>query len=213
MRMTTGQEVLILLPLLLVSVSVHETAHAVASYLLGDDYAAAHGRVSLNPIGHIDPYLTIGLPLLTLIFFKQIIAVAKPVPVNFGRLKWDEFGGAIVGAAGPFTNLLLALLFAGLFHLLKPTYLGTAYNLLTVGCELNVALMVINLIPWPPLDGSRILYAFAPRPLQELMASIESSGIATLIVFLVIFYSSIGQAIWNLVGSITANLGVPVPVI
>lgn len=211
--MTLTQEILILLPLLLFSISVHETMHAVASFWLGDDTAAEGGRISLNPLRHIDPYLTVILPLFTLALFGQILAIAKPVQVYFNRLKWDEFGGAIVGAVGPLSNLVIALTAAGLFHLLNPSYGSLLFYVLSIATELNIVLFVINLIPWPPLDGSRVLYAFAPRPLQELMMAIESSGVLTLVLFFLIFYSFIGQGIWNLVTTITRGLGVPLPML
>src|SRR3990167_6796358 len=103
---------IIVLPVILVSMSVHEMMHALAAYWLGDDTAKNEGRISLNPAKHIDPFLTLALPLLLAISGAPIFGAAKPVQVNFFRLKWGEFGGAIVGAIGPLTNLILAILSA-----------------------------------------------------------------------------------------------------
>ena len=211
--MTISEEILILLPVLLLSISIHEAMHALASLKLGDDTAAEGGRISLNPLTHIDPVLTVLLPLVTLITTGQIFAIAKPVRVDFSRLKYDEFGGAIVGIVGPLSNLLIALAAASLFHLFNPTTGSILANILGITVELNVVLFVINLIPWPPLDGSRVLYAFAPRALQEVMIAIEGSGVLILVVFLLLFYSSLGAYVWNIISQIITILGVPLPVV
>jgi Zn-dependent protease len=99
-------------PIILVSMSIHELMHALASDKLGDDTARSMGRISLNPLKHIDPILTIALPLLLALSGGPIFGAAKPVQVNFNRLKYDEFGGAIVGAVGPLTNFVLAIIAA-----------------------------------------------------------------------------------------------------
>src|SRR3990167_10786757 len=115
--MTTTQTIIILLPILLISLSVHETMHALASFWLGDDTAAEGGRVSLNPIRHIDPYLTVLLPLFSVVLLGSIIAIAKPVIINPNRLKYDDFGSAIVAVAGPLSNLVLAGCAGLAFHI------------------------------------------------------------------------------------------------
>ena len=211
--MTTAQEIIILLPILLVSISIHEMMHALASFWLGDDTAAEGGRISLNPLKHIDPYLTIALPAFSLYFLHQLFAIAKPVMVNFHRLKFDEFGGAIVGVVGPLSNLLIASIGALIFHLVSPIYGSLTYNVLTVLVELNLVLFTINLIPWPPLDGSRVLFAFAPEPLQDLMVSIERAGISVLILFLIFVLPALWPLINHIINSLMASLGVPLPVI
>ena len=211
--MSLTEEILILLPVLLVSISIHETMHALASFWLGDDLARRQGRVSLNPLQHIDPMLTVALPLLTLITTGQLLAIAKPVQVDFSRLKYDEFGGAIVGIVGPLSNLVLALTVAGVFRILQPTAGSLAYNILAIAGLLNITLLVLNMIPWPPLDGSRVLYAFAPEPLQEIMRAIERSGIVILIIFLILFYGAASNSLWRLITSLAVHLGLPVPVL
>ncbi len=181
--------VLILLPVLLISMSIHEMMHAFASDWLGDPTARLMGRVSLNPIRHIDPVLTVAIPLLLLLSHSPFLfGAAKPVQVNFSRLRYGELGGAIVGMIGPLTNLAIAAIAALLFNGLHPQFGTVLYDVFKLTILLNVGLFVFNSIPWPPLDGSRLLYAFAPRALQEVMESIEQMGITGLIVFIFLFY-------------------------
>jgi Zn-dependent protease len=183
------QEFLIFLPVLLVSMAIHEVMHAYASLKLGDDTAHSMGRISWNPLVHIDPVLSLGLPALLYLLQAPVFAAAKPVQVNFSRLKWGEFGGAIVGAIGPVTNVALALISAGIFHLVNPVSGSVIYEILWLSVYLNLILAIFNSIPWPPLDGSRVLYAFAPKPLQEVMETIEHTGFTGLIIFMLLFFS------------------------
>lgn len=183
------QSILILLGVLLFSMSIHEMMHAFASNWLGDDTARLQGRLTLNPIPHIDPFLTVALPLLLLLAGSPILfGAAKPVEVNFNRLRWAEFGGAIVAMVGPLTNLLLACVAAIFLKSFVPEQGGAFYEILRMSIILNVGLFVFNSIPWPPLDGSRLLYAFAPKGLQEVMENIERSGIFSLVIFIFLFY-------------------------
>jgi len=173
---------------LVVSITVHEMMHAFTAHWLGDDTAHEQGRVSLNPLRHIDPFLTIVLPVMTYLLVGIPLLAAKPVPFNPERVKFGEFGAALVGVAGPLTNLALALA-AGIFLRGFGADIGlTLFNFLKVFTQLNVALFVFNMIPIPPLDGSRLLYAFAPEPIQEVMARMERFGI--LIVFILLLSSS-----------------------
>jgi Zn-dependent protease len=183
------QSIAILLVVLLFSMSIHEMLHAFAADWLGDDTARSMGRVTLNPLPHIDPFFTVALPLLLLLSGSPFLfGAAKPVQVNFGRLRYGEFGGAIVGMIGPLSNLLIAIIAALLFNSLAPELGTTVYEIFVITVALNVGLFVFNSIPWPPLDGSRLLYAFAPRPVQEFMESIERMGLVGLVVFVFLFY-------------------------
>jgi Zn-dependent protease len=174
------KDIIIFLGVLLVSTSFHELMHALVAYKLGDDLAHSHGRISLNPLAHIDPFLTVALPLLLLLLGAQPILAAKPVPVNSMRLRWDEYGMALVGVAGPLTNLVIAIVVGGI---LRATELsGLTYDILVTAFQLNIALFVFNMIPFPPLDGSRVLYAFAPESVQRVMQQIESYGIFAIII-------------------------------
>jgi len=160
---------------LIVSVTLHEMMHAYVGLKLGDTTAHEEGRVSLNPLRHVDPFATILLPIITLLVFHAPILAAKPVPFNPERVRFEEFGAALIAAAGPFTNLGLAV--AG--GLLARLFVGNpdVFNILTIFVSLNVGLFVFNMVPIPPLDGSRILYAFAPDVVRGVMAQMEQFGI------------------------------------
>jgi Zn-dependent protease len=177
---------------LVISVTLHEAMHAFTSNWLGDDTAKREGRITLNPLAHIDPFLTILLPLVLILSGAPAFGAAKPVPFNPYRVKWGEFGAALVGLAGPLTNLVLAvvaalLLRAGVVITMPAEYLGSS-NFLVMFTVLNVGLAVFNLIPFPPLDGSRVLYAFAPRPMQKVMEQIEAFGFIGIVVFMFVLF-------------------------
>lgn len=177
----------IAIPIIFISMAIHEFMHAFVSDKLGDDTARLQGRISLNPINHIDPYLTLLIPFLLIIGGSPVIfGAAKPVQVNFARLKYGEFGGAIVGMVGPLTNLVIAIFAAGILKLLNPTS-ELLLDILFMSIIVNVGFFVFNMIPWPPLDGSRLLYAFAPRPLQQFMETIEGFGLMGLFLFVFLF--------------------------
>jgi Zn-dependent protease len=186
--------------------ALHEVMHAVASLKLGDNTAHSQGRISLNPFVHIDPIFTLALPVVLYLAGAPIFAAAKPVEVNFNRLKWGEFGGAIVGAVGPLTNLLLALVGAGLLHTFGSGVTGLGADIFAYFIAINIGLAVFNSIPWPPLDGSRVLYAFAPRPLQELMETVERWGMMGLVLFILLFYQFLSPFVGTLIIKLTNGL-------
>lgn len=178
-------EIIIFLGILFISVSFHEMMHALVAYRLGDDLAHSHGRISLNPIRHIDPLLTIALPAIMLLLGQSPILAAKPVPINTNRISGEELGLAAVGLAGPATNLLLAAL-GGITLNFLPVSSTFLVDVVTLFVHVNVGLFVFNMLPIPPLDGSRLLYAVAPAPLQELMERIERMGI--MVILLLLFF-------------------------
>ena len=169
-----GANLIYVLVSIIIGLSIHEAMHAFTAHWLGDTTAQDMGRLSLNPLKHIDPLTTVALPIITLLIFQVPILAAKPVPFNPARVKYDEFGGALIAAAGPFTNLGLAVIGALVLHLATN---GILVNFLTTFIVLNVALFVFNILPIPPLDGSRVLYAFAPEPIQDFMRQIEPYGL------------------------------------
>jgi Zn-dependent protease len=203
----TTQALLIVLPAIFVSMVLHEIMHAVAADKLGDPTAKHQGRISLNPLVHIDPFYTLALPLLLVILHSPFIfGAAKPVQVNFARLKYDEFGGALVGAIGPLTNLAIAVAASAAFKTLNFTPGSLGYKVIGYTILVNIGFFVFNMIPWPPLDGSRVLYAFAPRPLQEIMERIEYAGISGLFIFMFIFYYLFSPILGNMISSILSSL-------
>src|SRR3990167_3700828 len=206
MMTETVQLLVMLVPVLLVSMAIHEVMHAYASLKLGDDTAHSMGRISWNPFVHIDPLLTLGLPVFLALIGAPIFAAAKPVQVNFSRLQWGEFGGAIVGAVGPLSNLVLAVIGAAIFQIIDPIFGSWPYEIMTLFVTLNIVLAIFNSIPWPPLDGSRVLYAFAPRPVQEIMESIERLGMAGLVLFIFIFFQFLAPVVWDATRQLTGTL-------
>lgn len=181
----SGTELIILFVALVISISIHEAMHAFTSYWLGDDTAKMEGRITLNPLAHIDPVMTILLPMLTIVFFGVPFLAAKPVPFNPMRVRFEEFGAALVGIVGPFTNLVLAAAGAGILNLFESSLSSGVQTALFIWVALNVGLFVFNMIPIPPLDGSRLLYALAPEPVQRFMASLEQFGIFIILALLV----------------------------
>ncbi|HEY5388280.1 MAG TPA: site-2 protease family protein [Thermoleophilia bacterium] len=198
---------LIISPLLLVSLVLHELAHGWVAWKLGDPTAKAHGRLTLNPIRHLDRWGTIMLAVTFLgsggrFFFGW----AKPVPVDPRYFKDPQRGMMLVGAAGPITNYLLALVTAALIWL---TYTWSAWleNALTILFALNVILGTLNLIPIPPLDGSRVLGGFLPREAYARWVTYDRYGnyvfmglFVVLIAFPVVFSDTIGAVLaWSFV--------------
>lgn len=178
----------------LISMTLHEAMHAYASYWLGDDTAKAQGRLTLNPIAHIDPFLTLLLPVMLAILGLPIFGGAKPVPFNPMRVRYGDMGAALVGVAGPLTNLLIAfLLFA--IYALSGTPGGFVGEALGVGIVVNLGFFIFNMLPIPPLDGSRLLYALAPDGFRGVMETIERQGILLVFAVVLIFSSQIGRFI------------------
>lgn len=173
---------------LLVAMTTHEAMHGYAAHRLGDTTAHDLGRLTLNPLKHIDLFATILLPMLLIALQLPPFFAAKPVPFNPWKVKYEELGIAIIGLAGPFTNLVLATAVA-LAIRLSGMGVGTdVYQVLSIFVQINIALFVFNMIPFPPLDGSRVLYAFAPEPLQKIMQQIESMGFGAIILFMFLLF-------------------------
>jgi Zn-dependent protease len=168
-----------------ISITLHEFMHGYTSKLLGDTTAADEGRLTFNPLKHIDPFTTVLLPILLVTMGLPPFGAAKPVSVNFARLKYEEFGGALVGIAGPLTNLALAIVAGIILRFMGPQQ-GGVFDFLQVFTSINIAFFVFNMVPFPPLDGSRVLYAFAPAPLQRLMDSIEKFGLLAIGIFILV---------------------------
>lgn len=176
---------------LIISVILHEIAHGYMALYLGDPTAKYAGRLTLNPISHIDPMGSIIVPLVLSMFPGGIIfGWAKPVPYNPYNLKAGKWGPALVALAGPGTNFIVAAVFA--LILSHAGLLGidsVALPLIQTIVYLNLALMWFNLIPVPPLDGSKVLFAILPYRFQRLQKVLESGQL--LLILVVVFASSI----------------------
>jgi Zn-dependent protease len=191
---------------LLFSVIIHEVAHGYVAWLNGDPTARLSGRITLNPIPHIDPIGTILLPLLLLVTHAGVIfGWARPVPVNPSYFRNYRLGEVTCSFAGPASNLLLAVLFAYLlrFKLGGPGLVLLAYY----GCTINIFLALFNLLPIPPLDGSHLVAAFLPSRLLQLYRYLEPVGF---IIILLLFYTGLmGRIIMPIYRQIAAFLQVP----
>lgn len=184
---------------IIVSLTVHEFMHAYVGHRLGDTTAFEAGRVSFNPLQHIDPFMTVILPIITVVVFGVPFLAAKPVPFNPDRVKYDDFGAAMIAGAGPLSNLVLAIVGSLLLHTVTS---GIAYTFLHTFVVLNVAVFVFNLVPIPPLDGSRVLYAFAPDFIRDFFDTIEPYGIFILLALIMLggaggALGGIQQAVYN----------------
>lgn len=188
------------------SMTIHEAMHGFVAYWLGDDTAKMLGRLTLNPAKHIDPFLTILLPLSLAAMnvltgtHAPIFGGAKPVPFNPARVKYEEWGAALVALAGPLVNLAIAFVaFMTLAVVDAPSaemlanfqiYVDAsiATQVLVQFVLINLGFFVFNMLPLPPLDGSRVLYAIAPEFVRRGMEAIERFGIV--LVFVVVLMAS-----------------------
>jgi len=195
------------LVILLFSVIIHEVAHGYAALALGDRTAEYQGRLTLNPLRHIDMMGTIVFPLITLLLPGGLIfGWAKPVPFNPHNLRSKRWGEAIVAAAGPLSNVAIALIF-GLFirYYLMPNglILGPAGILSQIVVLVNITLAVFNLVPMPPLDGSKIISAFLPRQFMVIRQKIERFGFVGVLIFLIFIWQFFAPIIPFLFGVFT----------
>ena|SRR3990167_184989 len=174
-----------LLVIILISMTVHEMMHAYVGYWLGDSTAKDEGRLSINPLAHIDPFMTILLPLLLAVTGAPIFGGAKPVPFNPHNLRWGELGSMLVALAGPFTNLLLA--FVGFSILALTDMNSTIQYILQLWVLVNLGFFVFNMLPIPPLDGSRLIYYLAPNSVRRFMEVVEQYGIIIIFALILLF--------------------------
>ncbi|MDP6739538.1 MAG: site-2 protease family protein [Planctomycetota bacterium] len=187
---------------LILSLGVHEAAHAYVADRCGDGTAREEGRLTLNPMAHIDPFMTIVLPLILYMTSGFIFGGARPVPVNPMRLRYPLRDMSFVALAGPISNLILALLFSVAWKAMiywggMPTS-ALAPRVMEMALTFNIILAVFNMIPIPPLDGSRVMAYLLPSHMREPYVSLERFGL--LIVVLLVMTGSLGMILGATLG-------------
>lgn len=184
----------------ILALTLHEFAHALVSDWLGDRTARQEGRLTLNPAAHIDPFMTLLLPIALIVLHSPVVfGAARPVPFNPWAVRYGKWGAAMVAAAGPAMNLLLAIFFALWMRFIPINPQSIAFFVAMIG--INVSFAVFNLIPIPPLDGSRIVYAAIP-PIRNLFDRLERNGLAVIFVLLLLA----GPVITPVIGAITGAI-------
>ncbi|MFA5337961.1 MAG: site-2 protease family protein [Candidatus Omnitrophota bacterium] len=195
---------LVLFGLLIIAMSVHEFAHGLVAYRLGDPTAKYSGRLTLNPLAHIDIFWTFLLPLFLFLTSGFVFGAAKPVPINYWALKNPKRDIILVGASGPLANFILGGLLAIVIKIipLPVNLLPLIVNLIVI----NVILGVFNLVPIPPLDGSRILMGLLPEPLAAQYSRIEPY--AFIILIILIWLGALNWIVWPAVAFSLRLMGV-----
>lgn len=197
----------VIIVIILFSMVLHELAHGYVAYKLGDTTAKHSGRLTLNPVSHIDPILTIGLPVILALLGLPIFGGAKPVPVNSNVLRYGEWGMALVAIAGPMVNFVLAFV---AFVALQLTGISIAIdfgNLASLGfielflklaLYVNLGFFAFNILPIPPLDGSRVLYAIVPDFLRRIMDVVEQFGLIIVMLFVFVLGDQLGVVMYSI---------------
>lgn len=176
----------ITLVIILFSMVLHELSHGLVAYWLGDTTAKEDGRLTLNPLKHLDPFMSVLLPMMLYFMNAPVFGGAKPVPVNSRNLKGKEWGMALVALAGPLMNFILAFIGFLVFRF------GGYSDIAVQFVHINLGFMIFNLLPIPPLDGSRLLYAIAPDGVRRILEPMETYGI-----FLVYLLILVGGSLFS----------------
>lgn len=187
MELSIIQKIAIFALPVIFAITVHEAAHGYAARHFGDLTADQAGRITLNPLKHIDPFGTLLLPALTIMLGGVLFGWAKPVPVNFSRLKHPKKDMLWVAAAGPAANLVMAIFWILMLKIVPavPAFMTLPLGLMAkAGITINIILMVLNLLPLPPLDGGRIAVSLLPNDLARQFAKVEPYGFFILIALL-----------------------------
>jgi len=194
------------------AIILHEVMHGFVALQFGDDTALRAGRLTLNPLSHIDLFGTIIMPAMLLFLHLPVFGYAKPVPVNFGRLRNPRLGMLLVAAAGPGTNIALAILSAFGMHVAAgfiggpwgPSIAWPLYEMLRASVWINIVLAVFNFFPLLPLDGGRVLYTLLPQSAARAYAQLEPFGFLILLVLL--YTDSVERVINPIINAIAGML-------
>lgn len=200
MELTAVQKFAVSALPIIFAITVHEASHGYVAKYFGDLTADKLGRITLNPIKHIDPIGTILLPAITLLLGGILFGWAKPVPVNFANLRNPKKDMFWVAAAGPASNFVMAIFWALVLNFSTSAPESVAVFLLEmskVGIMINLVLMVLNLLPLPPLDGGRIAVSLLPMNLAVMLSRVEQYGFVILIILL--FTGILGRIIWPII--------------
>ena len=201
-------EFIFIIAILIMSVVIHEVSHGYAALALGDPTAKYQGRLTLNPIAHLDPVGSFIVPAIGYFLGGFIIGWARPVPFNPYNLKSAKWGEAIVAVAGPISNIAIAILFGIIIRignsqeLLSPNFLSLASFVVLI----NIILAVFNLIPIPPLDGSKILFSILPYKWNKIRWQLERFGLIFVFLFIFLFWHILSPIIYELYSMI---VGIP----
>jgi Zn-dependent protease len=205
-------QVSIFAPPVMFAIILHEVMHGVVAKFLGDDTAQRAGRLTLNPIAHVDPFGTIILPAILLFAGAPVFGYAKPVPIDYRNLRNTRWGIVLVAAAGPLTNFVLAAISVVLLLIVSPHDDGTAgvaivhpiTLMLQASLFVNVGLGVFNLIPILPLDGGRVLVGFLPFAAARALARFE--GVGFLLLFALLYFRGFNLALGRIMNVVTNGL-------
>lgn len=185
-----GIDFIFAIAVLIISVVIHEVSHGYSANILGDPTAKYAGRLTLNPIKHLDPIGSVLVPVITFLLGGFIFGWAKPVPYNPYNLKNQKWGPAIVGASGPLANFLMVILFGLIirFGAGQAFFTPALFEILSLIVFINLILGVFNMVPIPPLDGSKVLFAFLPYRWQHIQEFLEHYGFFILLIFIFFFF-------------------------
>lgn len=196
-------QAVVIISVVIFSIVLHEVAHGYAANALGDPTARLAGRLTLNPISHLDIFGSVLVPAITWLSGGFIFGWAKPVPYNPYNLKAGKFSEAYVAAAGPATNLLLAILFGALIRFGQGALPEPLLAVSVIVVVANLALTIFNLVPVPPLDGSKILAAFLPLTLTQRYMTLERYGFILVFLFILVAWRFISPVIGGLFSLVT----------
>ena len=206
--MTSGVDIIFYIAVLIMSVVIHEVSHGYAALYWGDQTARLAGRLTLNPLKHLDPVGSVLIPLILVITKAGIIfGWARPVPYNPNNLRNQKWGTLSVAAAGILANLLVAVVFSVLlraayaFDLASPAF----YSIATIIVLLNIVLAVFNLVPIPPLDGSKILFSLLPLRSRNIQYFLERYSLFILLFFIFFLWKYLSAVIFYLFGLFTGT--------